>query len=59
MSSWLLAFLFGLGVGTWTYLKLAHSNGNANPQSNMMLGALAGVIVYLFVFSLLKLVLNF
>lgn len=59
MPSWLLSLILAVGVTTWSYNKLARANGNASPQSNFMLAALGGFVVFLVVFSLLKLVLDF
>jgi hypothetical protein len=59
MPSWLLSLILAVGVTAWAYNKLAHANGNASPQSNFMLAAIGGVVVFLVIFSLLKLVLGF
>jgi hypothetical protein len=58
MSSLLIAFLVGVGVAAWAYPKLAKSNGNANPSSNMLMAGIGGLIVFIILFSLLKLVLG-
>lgn len=59
MPSWLLALIFAIGVTAWAYSKLARANGNASPQSNMILAVVGGAVVFLVIFSLMKLVLNF
>jgi hypothetical protein len=59
MPSWLLSFIFAVGVTAWAYNKLAHANGNASPQSNLILALVGGAVVFLVIFSLLELVLNF
>lgn len=59
MPSWLLALLLAIGVTTWSYNKLARLNGNASPKSNAMLAGAAGLVIFLIVLSLLKLVLHF
>jgi hypothetical protein len=59
MPSWLISLLLAIGVTTWAYNKLARANGNATPSSNLILAGVGGFVVFLVVFSLLKLVLNF
>jgi hypothetical protein len=59
MPSWIIALVLGIGVTAWAYSKLARSNGNASPQSNMIIAAIAGFVIFLIMLSLLKLVLNF
>ncbi|MDB5181997.1 MAG: hypothetical protein JWP13_760 [Candidatus Saccharibacteria bacterium] len=59
MPTWLLSLILAVGVTAWSYNKLARANGNASPQSNFALAALAGAIMFLVIFSLLKLVLGF
>lgn len=59
MPSWLLSLIFAIGVTAWAYNKLARANGNASPQSNMILALVGGGVVFLVVFSLMELVLNF
>ena len=58
MSNWVIAFLFGLGASAWIYAKLARSNGNATPSQNVAGAAIAGIIAFVFVFTLLEYVLN-
>jgi uncharacterized membrane protein YidH (DUF202 family) len=59
MPSWIISLLLAIGVTTWAYTKLAKANGNAEPRSNFLLAAAGGAIVFIVVFTLLKLVLNF
>lgn len=59
MPTWLLSLILAVGVTTWAYNKLAKENGNASPQSNFTLAAVAGAVVFIVIFSLLKLVLGF
>jgi hypothetical protein len=59
MPSWLLSLLVAIGVTTWAYNKLAKANGNASPQSNFLVAAAGGAVVFLIIFTLLKVVLDF
>ena len=59
MSNWLIALFFAIGVTGWVYTKLVRSNGNASPKQDIGGAALAGVIAFVFLFTLLKFVLNF
>lgn len=59
MPTWLLSLILGVGVTAWAYNKLARTNGNANPGSNLAAAAGAGFVVFLVVLSLLKLVFSF
>jgi hypothetical protein len=59
MPSWLLSLFLAVGVTAWAYNKLAKSNGNASPQSNFMMAAGGGFVVFVVIFSLLELVLGF
>lgn len=59
MPTWLLSLLVGIGFATWAYAKLAKMNGNANPGNNMIMAGVAGAIIFLVLFSLLKMVFNF
>lgn len=59
MPSWLIALFFSVGVTAWSYNKLAHHNGNANPRSNLITALVFGAIIFFIVFTLLNMVLNF
>lgn len=58
MPSWIIALLLSLGVTAWAYNKLAKLNGNASPQSNLMIAGAGGVIVFIVMITLLKVVLH-
>jgi hypothetical protein len=58
MSNFLVAIFFGFGVGGWAYAQLARRSGNANPGSTIMAAAGAGLVAAIFIFTLLKFVLN-
>jgi hypothetical protein len=59
MPSWIIALLVGLAVTAWSYTKLAHANGNPDPKANFLGACLAGFVMFVFIFSLLKLVFDF
>jgi len=58
MSNFLVAIFFGAGVGGWAYAQLVRRTGNANPSSTVMSAAAAGLVAAIFIFTLLKFVLN-
>jgi hypothetical protein len=59
MPSWVIALLLSIGVTAWSYNKLAHVNGNANPRNNLFLALFFGGIVFFIVFTFLNMILNF
>ena len=59
MSAFFIALLVGIAMTAWSYAKLAHLNGNANPGSNLALAATAGFVVFLILFTLLKFTFGF
>jgi hypothetical protein len=59
MPSWIISLLFATGVATWIYTKLAKANGNASPQSNLVIAGVAGLVIFIVFFTLLKVVLGF
>jgi hypothetical protein len=58
MSDFLVAIFFGAGVGGWAYTQLARRSGNANPGSTVVSAAGAGLVAFIFIFTLMKFVLN-
>lgn len=58
MPSWIIALLLSLGVTTWAYNKLAKLNGNAEPKSNLLIAAAGGLMVFIVMMTLLKVVLH-
>jgi len=58
MSNFMIALFFGLGVGGFVYSKLVRSNGNPTPYQNLSAAAIAGVLAFVFLFTLLKFVLD-
>lgn len=59
MPSWLVALFLSIGATAWIYNKLARANGNANPQSNLIMALIAGAIIWLVMFTLMRMILNF
>jgi len=59
MSPAFTALLVGIAATTWIYVKLAKYNGNANPGQNFILAGVAGFVVFLVIFTLLKFTFNF
>lgn len=59
MGPGIISAMFAIGAATWAYVKLAQANGNATPQSNFIAAGVVCLVVFLFMFSLLKLVFNF
>lgn len=58
MSNLLVAFFFGAGVAGWAYAQLARRSGNANPGSTYLAAAGAGLVAFIFIFTLMKFVLG-
>lgn len=59
MGPGIISALFAVGAATWVYVQLARANGNATPQSNFIATGVVGLVIFLFMLSLLKLVFNF
>lgn len=51
--------MLAAGVTAWLYNKLAHTNGNAVPRNNLIAASIAGIVVFLFMWSLTSLVFDF
>ncbi len=49
MSTFLIAFLVALGGGTWAFTKIQRTTGG-NTQTSALMGAVAGVILFLLIF---------
>ncbi|MEO6513772.1 MAG: hypothetical protein ABIR37_03720 [Candidatus Saccharimonadales bacterium] len=58
MSAFLISLLFAAGAGTWIYTKLGRRTGGGNQQGAFIGAGVAAVLIFLFVFTLLKFVLN-
>ena len=59
MSNFMIAVFFGVGVSGWAYAKLVRANGNPSPYQDLTAAAIAGVLAFGFLFTLLKFVLGF
>ncbi|MGA3150609.1 MAG: hypothetical protein ABSD10_03310 [Candidatus Saccharimonadales bacterium] len=57
MGLGLISFLFTLGAGTWIYTKLQRYNGN-NTKQSVIAAAVAAVIIFLIMFSILSLIIK-
>ena len=55
MSSLLVGFLLGLGVGGWTYAKTMRRTGN-NTQSSLILAGVVGFIAFVIGFMTMAMV---
>lgn len=55
----MIALFFGVGVAGFAYTKLARSTGNSTPSTTFGGAALAGVLAFIFLFTLIKYVLHF
>lgn len=58
MNAFGLSFIFAIGGATFVFAYLARKNGNADAKMNTIIAVVAGIIVFLFWVSLLKLVLR-
>jgi hypothetical protein len=58
MNVFLISLMFGAGIAGFVWAKVGRRTGNANPQSVYLSAGLAGVIAFIFFFTLLKYVLN-
>jgi len=59
MPVWLISFFFAVGVTGFVYAKLVKMNGNPSVQRDLIGAGVAGVMIYIVVFTLLKFVFNF
>jgi hypothetical protein len=58
MSSFVISLVVAIGAATYAWTKLVHGTGNADPKKIILSSGVIGVIVFLFLLSLLKLVLH-
>jgi hypothetical protein len=58
MSAFLIALLFAAGAGTWIYTKFGRRTGGGNQQNAFIGAGVAAALIFLFVFTFLKYVLN-
>jgi hypothetical protein len=58
MSSFVISLVLAIGAATYAWTKLVHSTGNGDPKKIILSSGVIGVIVFLFILSLLKLVLH-
>ena len=58
MSALLISLLFAAGAGTWVYTKLGRRTGGGNQQGAFIGAGVAAVLIFLFVFTFLKFILD-
>lgn len=58
MTDGFISFLFAIGVAGWVYAKLARRTGGGNQQNAFIGAAAAGILGFIFFFTLLKFVLH-
>jgi hypothetical protein len=56
MSAWLVSLMVSVGASTWLYTKLQKNSGN-NTQRSLIASAIAGVIFFIIMLSILSLIL--
>lgn len=57
MSSFLIAFLFAAGAGTWIYSKM-YSRTGGNQLNSLLIGGLSGAVLFLLMLGLLAIIGN-
>ncbi|GEM_PF-875167 len=58
MTPTLTSLFFAAGVAGWVYSQMARRTGSANPSSVFIMSGVAGVIAFIFFFTLLKYILH-
>jgi hypothetical protein len=58
MSSFVIALMFGIGVGSFAWTKMARGTGNAEPAKLAGGAAIIGFVAALFAYSILKWILH-
>ena len=59
MSPWIIAGLVGVGTAGFIYAQLVRANGNPTPGMDLGAAAVAGIMIFIVIYTLLKYVLNF
>ena len=59
MSGWMISMFFAIGVTGWVYAKLARRTGNYSPKVTYGGALLAGVVAFIFVYTMFRFVLGF
>lgn len=57
MGAWVIGFLLGLGGGVFVWNKALKSTGRQD--NSIVIAIVAGIIIFLVVFTFLKLILGF
>jgi len=58
MFNVIIALVLAAGGGGWLFFQLNHRTGDANSGSNFIGAGIAGLLIFIFVFTLLKYVLH-
>lgn len=58
MNVFIISLMFGAGVAGFVWTKVGRRTGNADPKSVYMTAGLAGLVAFIFFFTLLKYVFN-
>jgi len=58
MFDFIIALVLGVGGGGWLFFQLNHRTGDANSGSNFVGAGIATLLIFVFVFTLLKYVLH-
>ena len=56
MSEFFIALVFAIGSGTWVYTKLQRSSGGANSKNSFIGAAVVGLLGFIVVFTLIRLI---
>lgn len=59
MPVFVIALVLGFGAGGWLFFQLNRRTGDANSNTNVVGAGIVAVIVFIFVYTLLKYVLHF
>ena len=59
MPNWLIALFFSAGASGWIYVKLVRSNGDPTPGRDLIAATIAGVFIFLVLWSFMELILDF
>jgi hypothetical protein len=58
MPDWVVAFMFGAGVGGWAFTQLAKRTGSGSSRETVIGSLVVFILAYLFLFSLFRYVLH-
>jgi hypothetical protein len=58
MSGGVVSLVFAIGVAGWVYAQTEHRSGVSNVKTSATAAAVAGVIAFIFLFSIVKFVIH-